>query len=280
MNTVFQDFMLGLRCYFKSFGFISRNRMWHFYLYPILFIFVFSVSAFLGIRALVDLIEPTLNSLFGIDPIPGDGFFDKFMLVVKQTGRYIVHAVIWVSLMFIYYKINKYIVLIVMSPVMAVIAERTDRIITGRDYPMSIVQIIKDAMRGVVIALRNAVLEIGIMILLLAFNFLLTLLFPPVAVISTPLVSIVLFGIGAYFYGFSTIDYSSERYRLSFRESIRLVRRNKGIALANGTIFTLWLIVPIFGTYIGTIFAPVTCTVGATMALLEKGVLNEVDQKV
>jgi hypothetical protein len=33
----------------------------------------------------------------------------------------------------------------------------------------------------------------------------------------------------------------------------------------------LWLIVPFFGTYIGTIIAPITCTVGATLALLEKG---------
>lgn len=274
MNTLWSDFWLGIRCYFKSFGFISRHHLSHFYLYPIAFILLFSAGAFFGIRALVDLVEPHLNNMLGIDSVEADGFFDRMLLVIKQTGRYIIHAVVWVSLMFVYYKINKYIVLIVMSPVMAVISERTDRIITGRSYPLSFMLIVKDALRGVVIAMRNAVLELIIMVLLLGGNLLITVVAPPAAVVTTPLVTIALFVIGSYFYGFSTIDYNSERYRLSFRESIRLVRRNKGIALANGTMFTLWLMVPVFGTYVGTIFAPITCTIGATMALIEKGELE------
>lgn len=275
MSSFSKDMALGLRTYFQSFGFIARNRMLHFYLYPMAFILVFSLGSFFGIRALVDSIEPYLNDLLGLDRPEADGFFDRLLLAFKQAGRYVLHAVIWVSLMFIYYKVNKYIVLIIMSPVMAVISERVDRIVTGRSYPMSIGLILKDALRGVMIAIRNGILELMIVVVLLVMNLLITFFFPPLALVSTPVVSILIFVIGAYFYGFSTIDYSSERYRLSFRESIRLVRRNKGIAIANGTIFTLWLMIPIFGTYVGTIIAPITCTVGATLALAEKGVYND-----
>lgn len=280
MSTFGKDIALGFRTYFKSFGFIVRHRMLHFYLYPLAFILLFSVGSFFGIRAIVDAIEPFLNELLGLDRPDADGFFDRILLAFKQAGRYITHAVIWVSLMFIYYKVNKYIVLIVMSPVMTVISERVDRIVTGRKYPMSFGLIVKDALRGIFIAIRNGILELLIVIVLLVINLLVTLFFPPIAVIFTPLVSILIFVIGAYFYGFSTMDYNSERYRLSYRESIRLVRRNKGIAISNGTIFTLWLIVPVFGTYIGTIFAPITCTVGATLALLEKGVYNDSAKRV
>lgn len=280
MSSFSKDIALGFKTYFKSFGFIVRHRMLHFYLYPMAFILLFSVGSFLGIRALVDAIEPFLNELLGLDRPDADGFLDRILLAFKQAGRYITHAVIWVSLMFIYYKVNKYIVLIVMSPVMAVISERVDRIVTGRKYPMSLGLIVKDALRGVLIAIRNGILELLIVILLLVMNLFVTLFFPPLAAVFTPLVSILIFIIGAYFYGFSTMDYSSERYRLSFRDSIRLVRRNKGIAVANGTIFTLWLIVPVFGTYIGTIIAPITCTVGATLALIEKGVYRDSSEQV
>ncbi len=274
---VWRDFILGLGMYAKSFAFVSKHRLTHFYLYPIAFILIFSLSAFFGIRALVDAIEPWLNDLLGVQSFPAEGFFDRLGLLLKQTGRYVIHAVIWVSLMFVYYKVNKYIVLIVMSPVMAVIAERTDQIVTGRSYPISVMQIAKDALRGAVIAIRNAVIELAIMVLLLALNLLITVFAPPLTVVTTPLVTVLLFFVGAYFYGFSTIDYSNERYKLSFRESIALVRRNKGIALANGTVFTLWLMVPVFGTYVGTVIAPITCTVGATLALLDKKVYPQAE---
>jgi CysZ protein len=270
-STFSKDFSLGMRSYMKSFGFIMKNRMGHFYLYPVAFIVLFSLGALYSIDLIVDSITPWVNATFGLEPLPGDGGFDQFKAVLREIGRYVIHAVVWVSLMLIYYKINKYFILIVMSPVMAIIAERTESVVTGRHFPFSWLQLVRDVFRGTLIAVRNAVVELSITIALLLFNFFLTLLFPPVTVISTPLISIVIFFVGAYFYGFSTMDYTGERHRLSYRQGLALVRRNKGIALANGTFFSLWLIVPIFGTYIGTIFAPITCTVGATLALLEKG---------
>ena len=157
-----------------------------------------------------------------------------------------------------------------MSPVMAIVSERTDEILIGRKVAFNFTQLIKDVWRGVLIALRNMFLEIGIIIILALVNLLVGLIFAPFAVITTPLFAIITFLVGAYFYGFSTMDYSSERNKLNVRQSIRFIRKYKGIALANGTIFTMWLIVPVLGTYIGTIFAPITCTVGATLAIHER----------
>jgi CysZ protein len=270
-STFSKDFNLGMRSYVKSFGFIMKHRMGHFYLYPLAFIVLFSLGAVYSIDYIVDSITPWVNSTFGLEPLPGDAGLDQVRAIFREIGRYVIHAVVWISLMLIYYKINKYFILIVMSPVMAVIAERTESIVTGRHFPFSWLQLLKDVFRGTLIAVRNAFVELSITIGLLVFNFFLTLLFPPASVLSTPLISVVIFFVGAYFYGFSTIDYTGERHRLSFRQGLALVRRNRGIALANGTFFSMWLIIPIFGTYVGTIFAPITCTVGATLALLEKG---------
>ena len=102
-------------------------------------------------------------------------------------------------------------------------------------------------------------------------------MFPPLSIITTPITTVVIFLVGAYYYGFATMDYTNERYRLSVKESTQMIRKYKGLAVANGSIFSLWLIIPIIGTYIGTVFAPITCTVGATLALLEEREKGNVD---
>jgi len=59
------------------------------------------------------------------------------------------------------------------------------------------------------------------------------------------------------------MDYYNERQRLSFGESIKSVRNKKGIAIGNGTIFSMIFMIPVIGVTIST----VTCTVAATIAL-------------
>lgn len=270
MNTFRKDFQLGIRTYFKSWGFIVRNGMMHYYLYPLLFIILFSVFATFGIGMLDDLITPLIQDLIGVEELPGASWWDKTRAFFSKMSTYLVSFVIWVSLLYVYFKINKYVILIVMSPVMALIAEKTDEKLTGQEFPFSATQFVRDIWRGILIAVRNLFLEIILTLAILALNAIITVILPPLTVITTPLVTIALFVIGAYFYGFSTMDYTNERYRLNVSESVGVIRKSKGLAIANGAIFSLWLIIPFIGTYLGAIFAPVTCTVGATLALLEK----------
>lgn len=251
--------------------------MMHYYLYPILFIILFSVFATFGIRTLDELITPLVNDLFNVQSLPGDGWWEKTKAFFSEIGAYVVSFVLWISLLYIYYKINKYLVLIVMSPIMALIAERTDEVMTGQSFPFSWTQLMKDVWRGILIAIRNGFLEIVLTILISLANLLITFIFPPLTIITTPVSTILIFIIGAYFYGFATMDYTNERYRLNVRESVGVIRKHKGLAIANGAIFSLWLFIPVIGTFLGTVFAPVTCTVGATIALLEKREKGELD---
>lgn len=278
MTRFWTDVGLGIRTYFKSFRFIVKNRMMHFYLYPLLFIVIFSIGAAYGIDYLDSILTPWLNELIGVEPIPGDSWWDKTLNFIKSMSTYAMSFLIWAGLLFVYYKINKYLVLIIMSPVMALIAEKTDEVVTGQRFPFSWRQLMKDVWRGMLIAVRNFFLETAITVVLLVINGLITLFFAPLSVVTTPLVTVILFFVGAYYYGFATMDYTNERYRLSMGESVRAIRHHRGLAISNGSIFALWLFVPILGTYIGTVFAPVTCTVGATLALLEKRSKGEMPQ--
>jgi CysZ protein len=120
------------------------------------------------------------------------------------------------------------------------------------------VQLLKDAGRGILIALRNGFLELSITLLLWTVTFFMPLLIPVSAVL--------LFLVSAYFYGFSMFDYAFERRRMRVTESVRKVNANLGMVLANGALFSLlsklWIV--------GLVCVPLMAAVGATLALVEK----------
>ena len=69
--------------------------------------------------------------------------------------------------------------------------------------------------------------------------------------------------IECYYYGFSMMDYSCERSKLSPAASISFISRHKGLAIGNGLIFYLMHGVII----IGWILAPAYAVVAATLSL-------------
>ena len=75
--------------------------------------------------------------------------------------------------------------------------------------------------------------------------------------------------VSSYFYGFSFIDYSNERNKLSVKESVQFVRKNKGLSVGLGMIFSICFYVPFIGVIVAS-FLAVVSTVAATLAVLEK----------
>ena len=69
----------------------------------------------------------------------------------------------WISLKMIFFdsmnliftKFTLYIVVIILSPILALLSERIEKIITGNKYKFSFKQLINDIRRGIQIALRN-----------------------------------------------------------------------------------------------------------------------------
>jgi len=157
-------------------------------------------------------------------------------------------------LIFFYFSLFKYLFLIIGSPVFAYLSERTEAIIEGKDFPFSFVQLVKDVFRGIRLALRNtlwqAVFTISILILSL---------FPVVGWV-TP---VIMLFVECYYYGFSMLDYSCERHKLSPSESIEYITRHKGLAIGNGMMFFLMHLIP----FAGWMLAPAYAVVAATLSM-------------
>jgi len=163
---------------------------------------------------------------------------------------------IMVRLIFVlfYFSLFKYLFLIIGSPLFAYLSEKTESIIEGKDYPFNWTQFMKDVARGVKLALRNTLWQTVYTISLLILSF-----FPVVGWI-TPVITVF---VECYYYGFSMLDYSCERHKLSPSESITYIGNHKGLAIGNGMVFYMMHFIPV----LGWVLAPSYAVVAATISL-------------
>jgi CysZ protein len=157
-------------------------------------------------------------------------------------------------LVLFYFSLFKYLFLIIGSPLFAYLSEKTESIIEGKDYPFNLKQLLKDVIRGVKLALRNTLWQTVYTVSLLLLSF-----FPIVGWI-TPVITVF---IECYYYGFSMLDYSCERHKLSPSESIAYIGNHKGLAIGNGMVFYMMHFIP----FVGWVLAPSYAVVAATISL-------------
>lgn len=175
-----------------------------------------------------------------------------------------VHFFLWIVLKILVFLVlaflGGHVVLILMAPILAIVSERTERILEGNDYPFTFKQLIIDIVRGVQISIRNFAFEMLFILLLFGLSFI-----PLLGFGASPILIIV----SAYYYGFSFIDYNLERKKFSVSESVDYMKKNRGIVIGNGILFALVLAIPLIGIALSS-FAAIISAVAATITLHKK----------
>lgn len=259
----FSGFFKGFGNCFKAFDVLFNKGLWPFLLYPlVIWIITWTLTIF-GITLLADFISNWVKDTLAFDSIPDAGHWLSFAKPFF-TGYFsvIVFWVVKILFWFISGTFSKYILLIVLSPLFALLSEITEEKLTGQKFPFSFPQLLKDILRGIMISLRNMMIELGIILLC----FIVTLFFPPLIFITTPLLLLVSW----YFTGFSLMDYNTERHRYNVSDSITFIRKNRGVVIGTGCVYGLFMSIPTFvGDIIGLMFGPALAALGATISFLE-----------
>lgn len=247
--ALFTNFKIGARTYKDAHKFIVRHKLWHYVILPafinvgIILFLIFTGWHYFG------LLTDWFFDLIGLSG-ESEGFIGTIFNVIKAIFRIILQILLFLF----YWSIYRYIILIILSPFLALLSEKTEEIISGRKYPFHFGHFLKDVFRGIRIVIRNSFMEI-----LLTICFFLLSYIPVIGYIST----FAVFFTTCYFYGFSMIDYTNERHRLTVRQSVKYVRKNMGFAFANGMIFYFILFfIPFFGFMIAPAYAVVAATLG------------------
>ncbi len=180
-----------------------------------------------------------------------DQMHDSWINFIFIMGQVILRLV----LLLFYFSLFKYLFLIIGSPVFAYLSEKTESIMEGKDYPFNLKQLLIDIARAIKIALRNLLWQTVYVVSILILSFI------PIVGWIAPLAALL---VECYYFGFSMLDYSSERNKLTSAQSIEFIGRHKGLAIGNGLVFYMIHFLPL----LGWILAPSYAVIAATISLL------------
>ena len=162
--------------------------------------------------------------------------------------------------------VYKHIVMAISAPFMGPITEKVMAHLRPDQKTNEIqVSFSESLARGIRINVRNLFMELGMILPLL----LLTLI-PVVGLLFT----VLIFVVQAYYAGFGNMDFTLERY-YKYKKSIFFVKKNKGVAIGNGTAFILLMLIP----FVGFLIALPLGAVAATISLADKVGENELATK-
>ena len=214
----------GCSAYSEVYEIISRLKLWKFFVIPMLISFL--------VFSMILLVSFSLSSSIG-SYIASFWSWDFGQETIHAISRFFGGLLI-IIFGFISFK---HIIMALSAPFMGPISKIIEDDING------VVSQVKTStpsgllMRGIRISLRNLLRELVLSIPILLFG-----LIPVVGFFSV----VMLFFMQAYFAGFGNMDYTLERH-FSYQKSVFFVKKNKGLAMGNGIVFMLFLLIPFLG---------------------------------
>lgn len=244
-SMFFKDFQSAIGNYGKSIRLFTELKLWRYTLLPALLGLLIGA----GIIALAYYLSDNVGAY--IADLWPFGFWEESIRSISN----VIGGIIVGVLGFILYK---HIVMALAAPFMTPISEKIEMHLTGKELDITNTpqEFIGTILRASRINLRNIIFE-----LLITLGLLIMSLIPVLGWFS----AILIFFVGAFYAGFGNMDYTLERHA-GYKQSVAFVNKHRGVAVGNGTIFMLLLMIPIVGMCIALPFS----TAAATINTVEK----------
>jgi CysZ protein len=244
-----KEIVIAIQSYFEAHQFIREHKLWKWILIPgLVYSILFAAGMYFFWQSSNDAVT-WISQQIGLETWLQKQRSNWLSFFFVMAG-----LILRIVLVFFYFSLFKYLFLIIGSPIFAYLSEKTESILEGVDFPFNFQQLLTDVWRGVRLALRNTLWQSVYVLSLLLLSFL------PVVGWITPIIALLT---ECFYYGSSMMDYSLERHKLSYSQSVEYISRHKGIAIGNGLMFYLMhgFIV------IGWVLAPAYAVVAATLSL-------------
>lgn len=236
----FTDFKTAISDYSKGYALLSELKLWRFILVPTLISIGVASAVIWAAFALSDNIGGYIADFWP---------FSFWEAGIRAISIFLGWAVIIIFGMIAF----RHAVMAFSGPFMAPIAQKIEDHLTG-EKTKSELDFMTSLVRSIRINGRNLIIELLITFPLLILSFI------PVLNLIT---GFLIFFIGAYFAGFGNLDYTLERH-FKFKDSVSWVRKRKGIAIGNGTVFMLILMIPFVGILL---VLPLSCAAASVSAV-------------
>ncbi|MES2882893.1 MAG: EI24 domain-containing protein, partial [Bacteroidota bacterium] len=146
-----KEIVIAVQSFFEAHNFIRQHKLWKWIVIPgLIYTLLFLVGMYFFWNS-SDSAITWLSRQIGLEAWLQrlrSGWISFLFVMVGMMLRLV--------LVFFYFSLFKYLFLIIGSPVFAYLSEKTSSIIEGRDFPFSMQQLMKDAWRGIKLAVRNS----------------------------------------------------------------------------------------------------------------------------
>ena len=221
---MFKNIIKGIRAYGGTFKLINQLGLWKYFGIPMLISILTAVIIGFAAYGFSD----------NIGSLIAKAWVWEWGSETFRTISDIMGGIIIVALGLILYK---HIVMALSAPFMSPVSEKIEKHLTGVAGTRRNTSFMAQLWRGILINGRNLIMELFLTIPILIIGFI-----PVIGLIS----SILLFLVQSYYAGFGNMDYTLERH-YKYGESVRFVSDQRGLAIGNGMVFMLMLLIPFLG---------------------------------
>lgn len=173
--------------------------------------------------------------------------FNSFDEKMGRVLEFAVSIIVRLVMLFFYLKIFRYLILIFLSPVFVNISNVLQSAVYSDKHKVDIWSYCYCSFRGIKMAIRNFIYEIFLTFILIIVSLIIFWILP--------LIPILILIIESYFFGMTLMDYKFEQNDIGQKEGINIARKHSGLAIANGLVFNLIILVPIIGVIVGPVWA-------------------------
>ena len=245
-----KNIISGIQAYFGTFSLISKLKLWKYFAIPML------ISVLIAI--LVAVLAYSLSDNIG--------YFISELWVWewgKETFTTIGNIIGGLFIILIGLILYKHIIMALSAPFMSPVSEKIETHLIGKIHTHRSTSFSQQLWRGIRMNVRNLGMELLLTIPILLLGFI-----PVIGIIST----ILLFLVQAYYAGFGNMDYTLERH-FKYSESVQFVKNYRGLAIGNGMVFMLFLLIPIIGVIL-VLPLSVTAATLKTVEAIQRKTIN------
>jgi len=239
----------GIRDYFVAYRLLNELNLWKYFRIPIIVSFLLGAAIIIASYSFADDVGAFIASAWGFSW--GKDVVLTISIFIGGLLVFIVGVVIF-----------KHALMIIVAPFMSPISEKIERHMYGivkRSGTGFKAQTSAFA-RAFQLSIRNFVMELLWVTPFFIFSF--------IPVIGPVFVTLI-FLVQSYYAGFGNMDYTLERY-FPYQRSIEYVNAHRGIAIGNGVVFMLILLIPVVGILIVLPLSTVAATISTLRELHTK----------
>ena len=236
------NILKGIQGYTVAYSLIIKLKLWKYFFVPIIISVFTAIIISTTAYALSDNVGDIIFQVWPWDT--GKELFLSFSTIIG--------GIVVLAIGIILYK---HIIMAFSAPFMGPVSEKIEAYYSKQvSYSHRNTSFSEQLFRSIKLNFRNLSMELFLTIPLLLLNII-----PGINILSM----FALFLVQSYYAGFGNIDFTLERH-LNYRNSIEFIKTNKGLAIGNGVVFMLLLLVPLIGVII---VLPLSVTAAASSTI-------------